>query len=170
VNETSQKFKELTGAKTRKSRALATVSSVAASKPVAPRWLSKAARQEWSRIVPMLSARGVLTRVDSMVLATYCGAVARYIAAQRSVDTEGVTLEVPVLDSHGRARITRRVNPALRVLESCERTIHKFLREFGGTPRSREQTKPAQRGPEQKKLTPQEQALENAKRLLAEED
>ncbi|HET6844962.1 MAG TPA: phage terminase small subunit P27 family [Candidatus Angelobacter sp.] len=145
MNKTTESYRALTGAKPRKSRASTTTGTATAGRPACPRWLSRPAKAEWDRIVPQLSARGVLTKVDSMVLATYCNAVARYITAQRSVDQDGVTVETSVLDSHGVSRLTRRVNPALRVLESCERTIHKFLREFGGTPRSREQTKPAQK-------------------------
>jgi P27 family predicted phage terminase small subunit len=105
-----------------------------------------------------------------MVIATYCNAVARYIAAQASIDKDGITVTVNLLDSNGKATAASRTNPALKVLESCERTIHKFLREFGGTPRSREQTKPAQESPSKKKLTPREQALLDAKRLLEDED
>lgn len=166
MNKTSDNYRAVTGAKPRKSRAADKSSIATAGKPTAPRWLSKAAKAEWDRIVPLLADRGVLTKVDSMVLATYCNAVARYITAQQSIDEDGVTVETSILDSHGVARIARRVNPALKVLESCERTIHKFLREFGGTPRSREQTKPAAEAPDSKPLTPREQALADAKRLL----
>jgi P27 family predicted phage terminase small subunit len=169
MNQTSADYKAITGAKPRKSRASAKVNSTAsASTPSCPRWLGKDARQEWQRITPMLAKRGTLTRVDSMTIAVYCNAVARYVAAQRSIDADGVTVTVTVHDSHGKATEAERVNPALKIVESCERTIHKFLREFGGTPRSREQTKPAQPAPlPANKMTDREKAIANADRLLA---
>jgi P27 family predicted phage terminase small subunit len=171
VNETSPTYKAVTGAKPRASRAKDGAKATDnAAKPSCPAWLKTEARQEWQRIVPMLAKRGVLTRVDSMTIAVYCNAVARYIAAQGSIDKDGVTVTVTLLDSNGKATEAQRTNPALKVLESCERTIHKFLREFGGTPRSREQTKPAAEAKTKKKLTAREQAIADADRLLAEDE
>jgi P27 family predicted phage terminase small subunit len=171
VNETSPTFKAVTGAKPRASRAKASPKARdKAAKPSCPIWLKAEARSEWQRIVPMLARRGVLTRVDSMTIAVYCNAVARYIAAQASIDKDGVTVTVNLLDSNGKATEAQRTNPALKVLESCERTIHKFLREFGGTPRSREQTKPAAEAQSKKKMTAREKAIAEADRLLAEDE
>jgi P27 family predicted phage terminase small subunit len=169
VNQTSDVYRAVTGAKPRASRAKASAKATdKAAKPSCPGWLKAEARAEWQRIVPMLARRGVLTRVDSMTIAVYCNAVARYIAAQASIDKDGVTVTVTLLDSNGKATEAQRTNPALKVLESCERTIHKFLREFGGTPRSREQTKPAAEAQRKKKLSAQEQAMADADKLLGE--
>lgn len=151
MNITSENYRAVTGARPRKSRAKDADSTAVAGRPTAPRWLSKDALGEWRRIVPLLARRGTLTRVDSMTIALYCSAVARYVLAQRSLEAEGLTLKVSVLDSHGTAHVSTKPNPSLKVLESCERTIHRFSREFGGTPRSRELTKPAQPGTSDRK-------------------
>lgn len=150
VNQTSPEFKVVTGAKPRKSRAKRSELSISSATPVRPRWLSAAARQEWTRIVPMLAERGTLTQVDTMTLAIYCETVARYQQALHSVQTDGLNIQVTVLDSGGKAHVTTKPNPALKILESAQRDALRLLREMGATPRSRELTRPAKSAPKKK--------------------
>jgi len=150
MNQTSAEFKAITGAKPRKSRAKRGELNVFAALPVRPRWLSAAARQEWSRIVPLLAERGTLTQVDTMTLAIYCETVARYQQALHSVQNDGLNIKVTVLDSSGKAHETTKPNPALKILESAQRDALRLLREMGATPRSRDLTRPAKSEPKKK--------------------
>lgn len=44
--------------------------------PAAPKSLSKAGRAEWTRLFPLLKAKGTLTAENEPLLAAYCGAIA----------------------------------------------------------------------------------------------
>lgn len=61
----------------------------------APRWLSKAARKEWRRVVKVLDGLGILTSADTDTLAVYCDAVVRYAEASRTLEAEGMIVETP---------------------------------------------------------------------------
>jgi P27 family predicted phage terminase small subunit len=155
MNQTSDNFKAVTGAKPRPSRAKARPNATAkAAAPTCPRWLSAEARAEWVRVVGTLRKRGVLSKADTVTLEVLCNATVRYRAAQRSIDTEGVMVDTTVLDSHGVASVVRKLNPALKIVESCQRTLMAFAREMGSTPRSRDQVKPAPPGPGEQKAEP----------------
>lgn len=58
-----------------------------------PKWLSKAARKEWRRIVKVLDGLGILTNADVDTLAVYCDAVVRYAEASKIIETEGMVIE-----------------------------------------------------------------------------
>lgn len=58
-----------------------------------PRWLSKAARKEWRRIVKVLDGLGILTNADVDTLAVYCDAVVRYAEASKIIETEGMVVQ-----------------------------------------------------------------------------
>jgi len=109
-----------------------------------PAYLSKEARKEWKRVLPLLEARGSVTEADAMALTVYCEAVSRYVAALKSLEQKGQTISTVVLDSNGQAHSSAKPNPSLKIAETCERTIRAFLREFGLTPATRERIKPAQ--------------------------
>jgi P27 family predicted phage terminase small subunit len=121
-----------------------TESKLAAARPKMPSHLSKAAKAEWRRIIPMLLERGSLTDGDSSVLAIYAETHSRWLAAKSDVEQNGLVIVVTVLDKHGVAVNTRKTNPALRTLENCERSLRAFLREFGMTPATRERVLPTQ--------------------------
>lgn len=114
-----------------------------AGKPKMPAYLSKEARKEWKRVLPLLEARGSVTEADAMALTVYCEAVSRYVAALKSLERDGITVTTVVLDSNGQAHKSAKPNHSLKVAETCERTIRAFLREFGCTPLTRERIKPA---------------------------
>jgi len=114
-----------------------------AGTPVAPRWLSKVGKQEWKRILPLLLERGSLTPADATALGAYCQCVSRYVEACASVDEDGMQIETVVLDSNGVAHPKKVLNPLLKIAESSERSMFKFLRELGITPAAREKVKPA---------------------------
>jgi P27 family predicted phage terminase small subunit len=126
-------------------------STLSAGQPKMPTHLSKAAKAEWRRLVPLLLERGSLTDADSAVLSIYAENYSRWLAAKADVEANGLTIVISVLDKHGVAVTTRKTNPALRTLENCERSLRAFLREFGMTPATRERILPAQEQPKQVK-------------------
>lgn len=93
----------------------------------------------------MLLQRGSLTEGDATALALYAETFARWCAAKQEIVQRGLTIENTVLDKTGAAVISRKVNPALRIAENCERSLRSFLRELGLTPQSRERVLPAKR-------------------------
>ena len=108
-----------------------------------PAHLSEEAKREWRRVLPMLLQRRSLTDADATALALYAETFARWCAAKREIAERGLTVESTVLDRHGAPVTTRKVNPALRIAENCERSLRAFLRELGLTPQSRERVLPA---------------------------
>jgi P27 family predicted phage terminase small subunit len=126
-------------------------SKLAAGQPKMPTHLSKAAKAEWRRLVPLLLERGSLTDADSAVLSIYAETYSRWLAAKADVEANGLTITVSVLDKHGVAVTSRKTNPALRTLETCERNLRSLLREFGLTPATRERVLPTQEQPKQVK-------------------
>jgi P27 family predicted phage terminase small subunit len=137
----SDEHHELLGSKYR-NRAK-TESNLPADVPRMPSHLTKEARAEWRRILPMLLQRRSLTPADAQVLALYTENYSRWLAAKRDVEENGIVVSTTVLDKHGAAIQTRKTNPALRTLENCERSLRALLRELGATPATRERVLPA---------------------------
>lgn len=132
---------ELVGSKYR-NRAK-TESKLSAASPKMPSHLGTEARREWKRISPMLLQRGSLTEGDATALALYAETFARWCAAKKEIVERGLTIETTVLDKQGAAVSSRKVNPALKIAENCERSLRSFLRELGLTPATRERVLPA---------------------------
>jgi P27 family predicted phage terminase small subunit len=126
-----------------------------AGEPVAPSWLSRVGRAEWSRILPLLIERGSVTPADATALGSYCMCVSRYVAALNSLEERGTEIETTVLDSNGAAHKKWVINPMLKVAESSERSMFRFLRELGITPAARERVKPAKKTTKGKSLLEQ---------------
>ena len=134
----------LYGTKPHKSTAK-TQSELSASSPEMPKHLTPEARREWKRLLPLLEKRGSLTEADSAALALYCETYSRWLLAKQDVAENGLTITSTVLDSSGQAVASRKINPALRIVENCERSLRNFLREFGMTPATRERVVPARK-------------------------
>lgn len=58
-----------------------------------PRWLSKAARREWRRVVKTLDGLGILTNADVDTLAAYCDAVVKCADASAMIERDGAVIE-----------------------------------------------------------------------------
>ena len=97
--------------------------------PDAPRGMSKAARVEWDRIVPLLERLGLLSQLDRAALASYCEAWSDFIRATRKVEREGLT----IVTSNGNVI----QNPALGVKNQAREAIRKLASEFGLSPAAR---------------------------------
>jgi P27 family predicted phage terminase small subunit len=120
-----------------------THSDVPASAPRMPGHLTPEARKEWKRVLPMLLERGSMTDGDAAALSMYVEIFARWVAAKKDVEENGLTITTTVLDKNGEAVSSRKVNPALRVAQDCEKSLRASLRELGLTPASRTKVLPA---------------------------
>jgi len=99
--------------------------------PTCPGHLSDAAKQEWLRIVPELSACGLLTQIDRAALAAYCQAYGRWVAAEAAMSKGGLG---PVVMTDKGNLIQ---NPYLPVANRAMEQMRQFIIEFGMTPSSR---------------------------------
>ena len=93
-----------------------------------PRWLDAAAKKEWRRVVPLLTAAGVVSRISSQELAAYCQAVSRMHDAEAKVVEFGTVL----VSSEGKMY----KSPYLRIVQEERAAMLAFAREFGMTPSS----------------------------------
>jgi P27 family predicted phage terminase small subunit len=112
-------------------------------RPVFPKHLSKVAKQEFKRCVQLLEVRGTVTPADTVILAVYSEVYARWQQAKREIG-DSLMLETTLLDSHGVARIVRRLNPLLKTVETCESKMISLAKSLGLTPVDREKAKPTQ--------------------------
>ena len=97
--------------------------------PDAPAFLDAAARAEWDRMAPQLEVRGLLETIDLAVLAVYCTAWSRLVAAELALRVEG---EV-VVDAYGRLQ----TSPYVRVAATARTQLIAAAREMGLSPASR---------------------------------
>jgi len=84
------------GATRASERAAAEASSLAqVGAPDLPAYLDKRAREEWARLLPLLTARKVLTATDGAVLGEHCQAAADVERYMGLIDEEGEVVETP---------------------------------------------------------------------------
>jgi P27 family predicted phage terminase small subunit len=96
--------------------------------PYCPRHLDGIAREEWRRVAPLLTRRGLLTPSDTVALEAYCQQYAAYRACQEIVAKEGLIVQSPKGPT---------LHPAARHAQACLKEIRAFAVEFGCTPSSR---------------------------------
>ncbi|MDH7795801.1 MULTISPECIES: phage terminase small subunit P27 family [unclassified Beijerinckia] len=96
--------------------------------PTPPAWLSKEAKAEWRRVVPILIERRILTDADLAVMAGYCSAVGEIAQASKIIAVEGLTFE-------GKTGPKR--HPAVGVRNEALAHMRQYAAELGLTPVSR---------------------------------
>lgn len=96
--------------------------------PRPPSWLSKDAKAEWKRVMPLLIERRILTDADLGTVESYCTAIARVREAERTIAKEGATY----LAATGPKR-----HPAVTVQDAAMKTARLCAAELGLTPVSR---------------------------------
>lgn len=103
-----------------------------------PAWLDASARDEWTRLVPMLGRLGVLTETDADALAAYCEAFTTWKQATARLRQFGMVVkrskaegELPV------------ISPYVKIAHHAMAQMRSFLVEFGMTPSSRARIHPA---------------------------
>jgi P27 family predicted phage terminase small subunit len=94
-----------------------------------PSHLSPVARQEWDRIVPELTAIGILSSADRTQLAIYCAAYARWVEAEEMLQWHGAMMKSP--NGHPMQ------SPYLHTAHKEQEIILRIASEFGFTPASR---------------------------------
>jgi P27 family predicted phage terminase small subunit len=107
---------------------LQTDKAAVASIPPAPAWLSKEARGEWRRIMPLLIERQILTLADMGSVENYCIAIGQVRATQAVITTEGLTIQT----TNG-----LRAHPAVRIQSDAMTRARLLAAELGLTPVSR---------------------------------
>lgn len=98
------------------------------SAPSCPRWLDPEAKAEWRRIVPILVAQKVTSRVERASLAAYCMAWSHLKRAEKELLRDGLTYM-----SGG----IRKKNPAASIFHEALTELRSLASEFGLTPSSR---------------------------------
>ena len=97
--------------------------------PKAPSWLSKDAKAEWNRVVPILIERRTLTEADLGTLESYVTATGTVRECQRAIAKDGLF----VVDAKG----SLKRHPALGVQNASMTTARLCAAELGLTPVSR---------------------------------
>lgn len=98
--------------------------------PTCPTWVPAEGKREWKRIIPELAAMGTLADADRASIAAYCAAYARWVAAEKIINQNGVLVE-------GYRGVTAK-NPACQVARDQRAQMLLFARELGLTPKARE--------------------------------
>ncbi len=84
-----------------------------------PSWLDKDAKAEWRRIVKALSDLDLLKATDVGVLASYCIAYSRWVAAERKIAAEGTVIKMT--GSQGQEKWVK--HPALMVSSEAQKQM-----------------------------------------------
>ena len=100
-----------------------------AAVPRPPSWLSKDAKAEWRRVVPLLVERRILTDGDLGTVANYCNAIATVRQAQAEL-ARGLTFEVKATGQVKR-------HPAAGIVAEFSGLALRLAAELGLTPVSR---------------------------------
>lgn len=95
-----------------------------------PSSLTKGAKAEWLRVVPLLDEAKLITEADRTALAMYCTAVDRAAKAEKQVEKDGMTFtnaQTGAMHAH----------PLLAVAKEARAQALRYGCEFGLTPASR---------------------------------
>lgn len=111
--------------------------------PNCPSWLTRAAKREWRRIVPVLDAIGLLTQADMSALAGYCQSYARWVEAEEEITRLGLIVETGELvepeEGFVKAKGYRTVkaNPAVAISQKERQIMLSFGARLGLSPSDR---------------------------------
>lgn len=103
-----------------------------------PDWFTADAAAEWSRIVPILAQRKILTTADLGNLENYCMSIGMARQMEREIQKYGAVQMVFALDKEGNSRcIGAKKNPAVAIQKDAVNTARLLAAELGATPVSR---------------------------------
>ena len=126
----------------------------AGGRPRMPKYLDVDEQEAWKAIVKLLAKRGTLSPGDGPSIEIYANSYARHRALLKELREHGEMVDVTVLDSSGNAHTKRVANPAGKLATQLANSLRAMLKEFGGTPASREKAKRAGPAPQKVKLAP----------------
>lgn len=92
--------------KGRKPGSIAVSADALTKTPLCPRWLGAHARDEWRRVAPVLTMRGVLTQSDLAALEAYCVSAGRIREIEEMLQTDGFS--IPLVRQQDKAMATAR--------------------------------------------------------------
>ncbi len=105
--------------------------------PTAPDHLCSAALEEWGRVVDEMARLGIMSRLDRSVLAAYCQAYGRWVAAEtalaRMAERDAVTAGLVIRTKAGNAI----QNPLVGAANKAMADMVRYAAEFGMTPSAR---------------------------------
>lgn len=104
----------------------------------APASLSPAALAYWKELAPMLVGLGLLSEADTSEFGRWCEVKAEVDLHRQTLQADGWTINVPVMDTHGHLVGHKpRNHPAAAFLRAAERQLAALSIQFGLTPRGR---------------------------------
>lgn len=119
--------------------------------PAMPRGLSKPAQRVWRKVVPDLAARGLINELDTVILQSYCAAVAELEAAERVLATEGAAYTSP------RGAIRQR--PEVIIVLMLRKQVIELGNQLGMSPAARMRMRVPHQRPEPAPVDPFERFL-----------
>jgi P27 family predicted phage terminase small subunit len=109
--------------------------------PTRPGWLLPEAKREWNRIVPQLSALGLLTALDRGAIAGGCQWWAMYVRAVKDIAESGWTFTITTVKETPTSTTTTTgyegPRPAVAQMHKCWTQYLSFCARFGLTPSDR---------------------------------
>ena len=93
--------------------------------PNPPTWLSREAKAEWKRVIPELQRLELVKGEDRAALAAYCETWAVFVAATRTVQDEGLTID---------AKQGTLPHPAVGIARNAGKELRAWANQFGLTP------------------------------------
>jgi P27 family predicted phage terminase small subunit len=102
--------------------------------PDCPEWLDADARAAWDQLLPMLQNMGILTRIDGLMLATFCRLWSRWKKAEAFIEAHGEVF--PIKDDRGRVKCFMPW-PQVAIAKSLAQQLTRLAQEFGMTPSAR---------------------------------
>ena len=103
--------------------------------PKCPDHLNSDAKEEWSRVTPLLMNLKVISEIDMAALALYCQSYGRWVEAERKIDEmrkkggDGLLIKSP-----NNYPIQ---NPYLAIANRSMEDCYKYLQQFGLSPSAR---------------------------------
>jgi P27 family predicted phage terminase small subunit len=105
--------------------------------PSPPAWLSKDAKAEWRRVMPILVERKILTTADLGSLENYCTAIGQVWEMERHLQEHGHVFEVFKDTEDGPISLGLKRNPAVGIQSDAMTRARLLAAELGLTPVSR---------------------------------
>jgi len=97
--------------------------------PDPPKFLSKEAKREWSRMSVALFSLGLLSEIDRSALSLYCQAWGRVEKYEKIIAEKGELYKT----QNGEVR----VSPVMSILNTAYTQLYKLITEFGLSPAAR---------------------------------
>lgn len=101
-----------------------------------PEYLDAVAATEFNRLLPELTANGLLNRANLSVFASYCAQHSMMVHALEDVRARGFSIGTEVFDKNGRktGEIVLEINPSVKVARDSALAAKNIAIEFGLTP------------------------------------